>query len=119
MEPIRVKREIKKVEVVIENEDGSEDICSIWELTAPDRAKYVNMVSSRAQLNADGDVQRLTNYENVQESLLAKCLHTVDGKLMDIELIKKLPQSAVSTLYTAAQTLSALSQQGVDEAKND
>lgn len=109
---------LRRKDVTLTGPNGKEEYY-IEELTGEDRDIFLDEMKGRMTVGVDGKVSDIKSFVGLHTSLLKRCFHRKDGKLVDIDVINKLPGRVQTALYEAAQNLSSLSIVGADDAKND
>ncbi len=113
--------DLKLQQVPVEMKDGDEEVktYTLWELTSDQRSDFLNQIGKRVKFGNRGAVQGMTNYQFLQENLLALCLKDENGEKITKEDLAKYPAHVITELFKAAQTLSGMDLEGEAEAKND
>ncbi len=96
------------IPVVIKTGDGKILNLELREMTAAQRDKHLDSVSSRMAYDADGKPTGIKKFEGMQADLLVLCLWRSDGNGVLKEEIQKWPAAVVASLYQEAQVLNHL-----------
>jgi len=93
------------------------------EMRAADRDTYLDTVSDRLRLDANGKPAGIKKFDGMQADLVSRCLFSkADGKPVKRDIIQGWPSSVVQGLYSEAQKLNKLNvdeEKVVGEAKKD
>lgn len=95
------------IPVTLETPEGNIEL-EIREMSAASRDLYLDDLSTRMRLDAQGNPLGLKKFEGLQAGLLFRCLFRKDGKAINEADIQAWPASVVSELFTAAQSLNHL-----------
>lgn len=97
---------------------------TVRELDGAARGLYLNSMSNRVKINAQGKPVGMTTFEGLETSLLKLCLYDdIDGVLVSEKEMAHWPASVLSKLFDIASDLSGLNDAAKkklqEEAKND
>lgn len=108
-EPLRFELRLNRRDVVlVDPETDEEKNYYLLELDGTERDGYLNTVSSRIRVGADGKGQ-VKNFDGFQATLIAKSLHDADtNEKVQLKVIQKFPAKVQGALFKAAQDLSGL-----------
>lgn len=111
-------RQSRKVRLKLE--DGTSAVYVLREMTTPDKERWMEEMTGRMQVGADGKPARITRYSGLQASLISKCLFTEDDKPVGLEFImRNIHSVAQDKVYKLCEELNAISVAGQEKAKND
>jgi hypothetical protein len=108
METLRLKLERKEIDVVLESDDGQETKYKLKELSGAERNKYLNKMTCRVKVGADGKAAGIKTFDGFQADLLGICLFNENDEVVSKESIENLPSSTQQILFEKAQSLSGL-----------
>lgn len=101
------------------DDNGTPQAYYLREMDAASRDKYLDTVSDRVRVTADGKPAGIKKFDGMQADLVSRCMFYGDGnnkdKPVSKEVIQKWPSSVVSQLYTEAQKLNHLIAKEKDE----
>lgn len=115
----RYSRIRKKLEIEIEEEDGTVKTYTLQEMSGTQRDKFMNKMSNRTKFDNKGNFLGFKDFDGFQSSLITLCLFDEDGKPVDEATIKLYPSSQQAGLFEDCQVLCALGKKGEEEAKNE
>ena len=110
--------ELVEQQVAITTKDGENKTYILRELTNKQKAQYLNGMRDKVNF-VDGKVTGVKDFDGLEACLLTKCFYDTDNKLITAAALQEFPARVVKQLFDAAQTISALNEEGVTEAKND
>jgi len=116
VDKLTFKTTLKEIPVEI---DGKS--CVLRELDGHQKGTYLNSMRKRIKLNSKGDIESFVDYSGLESTLLSRCLYDEDGKLIPASVMDGAegrngwPSSMLSALFTAAQELSALTEESRKE----
>jgi hypothetical protein len=84
----------------------------LTEMTAAARDTYLDQLSARMNMGADGKATGLKKFEGMQADLITVCLKAKTGESVPASEIQSWPASTVSSLFQEAQALNHLSLEG-------
>ena len=113
------KLELVRIPVELEVPDGPILEAYLEELTGRQRDQYLNDLTSKIQMKG-GKMDKMKTFDGLQSFLLTLCLRKkTDDKLFTKSEIEAFPAKVQEALYDAAQELSGLEVEVVDDGKND
>lgn len=96
---------------------------TVRELDGDERGKYLNSVSNRVKVNAQGKAVGMTTFEGLETSLLKLCLYDDTNTHVPEKDMAHWPASTLSALFDLASDMSGLNEaakkKAQEEAKND
>lgn len=105
----------KSEPVVLMSEDGQEMNCELREMSASKRDTYLQGLSGRVSLDANGKPTGVSNFNGLQAELISSCLFR-ENKLVPAEEIQEWPSSTVSDIYKLAQRINHLAESEGDKS---
>lgn len=107
------------IPVVIKTTDGKILNLELREMTAAQRDKHLDSVSSRMSFDADGKPVGIKKFDGMQADLLVLCLWRTDGNGVSTEEIQKWPAAVVSQIHAKAQEMNHLAKAEEDEPEKN
>ena len=118
METMKFSLKRKSVDIVLENEQGKEEVYILREISGEEREKYLTSMASSMRFNEDGKPVGIDSFVGLHTSLLAMALVRQDGSPVTATFIKSFPASVQIALFKKAKELSGLVDSAKEEAKN-
>jgi len=120
MESLKLSLKRQVVEVELEKEDGSIQECLLYELNGADRDKYLSTINKTMRYDEAGKPVGLSSFDGLQSGLLRLCLFDkATGESLSSSDIQSFPARVVNALFTKAQEMNGLNEEGVEAVKND
>lgn len=115
MEDLNFSLTLKTVSVTLDDK-----AYLLKEMTGGDRDKYLSTLGAKLSYGPDGKPTGLKSFDGLQSHGLSLCLYYEEsGKKVPITVINQFPAAVQDSLWKAAQELSAIDQESVDEMGND
>lgn len=114
MNPLVFTAKLKETPVEI---DGAS--YTLKELSGAQRDAYLDTVGERMRYDEKGNPKGIKTFKGMQAELICRSLTDSNGVLVKKEVVSTWPASVQDGLFKAAQNLSELGNEAVDEAKND
>lgn len=119
-EPKRLKTKRNEVQVILEEEDGSESTYTIRELSGADRDSYLTSAGKKTLKDNSGrPTSFLQDYRGMFSDLLCMSLFDAKGMKVPADRIQKWPHSTQFELFKIAQRLSGFDEKSLEKAKNE
>lgn len=99
--------------------DGEIRTYVLREMIGQTRDEYMNGMSKRVKVSPDGKVIGISEYVDVQASLITRCLFTDQNRPVDIKTIRGWPASAQKYLFDKCQKLNALDDNAEETQKKE
>lgn len=114
-QPKKYSKKLRTLEVLIEEEDGSEQTYTLKELRGPERDAFLK---HRSQFLDKDDKPIPEKMSGLMASLLAGTLYGPDGSLVTVESVTNLPSDTQIGLFQDSVALSGLDKGAERAAKN-
>lgn len=109
----------REIPIKLKDVHGIVKTYTLREMAGVQRDKWLNSMGSRLRTDKNGNVLGVRVFDNLQASLIAKCLYDDRGELVPEEVIAKWPSSAQKILFQKCQEMNALTDEGEEAAKKD
>jgi hypothetical protein len=120
MERITLSLKRKTIEIEIEDEDGSQKIFKVMELSGNQRDEYLNTSAKRMSYDAQGKPSGVKDFRGMHTDLLIRSVYDENGELVKGAILETWPSTTIERLFEISQELSGLDAEKIeDESKND
>lgn len=108
----------KTIPIKIEDDHGMEQDYTLIELRGDEREEMLDFMTSRTQVNHNGDVTGMKSIKGIHAKLISKSLMDSNKKFVPEKTINSWPGGLQHLLYKECQKLSSLDKLAEDTAKN-
>ena len=113
----RFRRNYDRIEVEIEEKDGSLTDAYLQELSGEEKDKYVNLSLQRGRYSESG-ARIGYDVKDLEAILVEKCLFRYDGSKYKFDEVRDFPSSQLNGLYRLCEEMNALNPQARTAVKN-
>jgi hypothetical protein len=113
---LRLVRSEKPVE--IEDAQGMVHTFTLREMVGLERDRWLNSMGDRVKVDGSGKMIGLRKFENMQASLITKCLYDQHGQLVQEKVISTWPSTAQKALFEMCKEMNGLNDEDEEKEKN-
>ena len=89
---LRLSLKRKKIQVILEDENGVEGKYTLSELSGTERNSYLNKMTGRVKVDKNGQMTGIKSFDGFQADLLTLSLYDDEGTKVTKDFVESLPQ---------------------------